>query len=377
MNGLVLASELDPGDAHVLRGLLPPLGFDLGDAATSGEGVAVIVHGGDAEGMARLAAAHPEAARVWVCDPQPGLCTRVRGVGAHEGLVRPLTREGVGRTMARARDVHRLLADPTLRAHSEAFGAMPAVPVTYQRLCQVVAREGSSTLDVADVIGRDVAVATKVLTVVNSAVFQLPRRIASLKEAVGLLGLDTVRDVVLSVEVLTCLGRRGDCSDLEQRQRLAHARASLARVLSPRPMAGTAFTTGLLTDLGMMLVVARRPDLARAIADAVEGGAEVEAAEEQVLGLPARELGARLLALWGLPGDVVAAVLEPKGTEPVAQLVDLAGTFVGEAMHEAATHEAVEWVTPDMVEPWGLERRVDLARHLARGLVRGCSALAA
>ena len=61
----------------------------------------------------------------------------------------------------------------------------------------------------ASVLGQDPALSVKVLNVVNSASYGLPRQVATLDHAVSLLGMNTVQTLALSFSLMKSL-RRGD-----------------------------------------------------------------------------------------------------------------------------------------------------------------------
>ena len=234
---------------------------------------------------------------------------------------------------------------------------------------------------VARVVERDVAVAGQVLTVVNSPLYNLPRRVASLSEAAGMLGMQQLKDLVLAVEVFdrSSAGPPLPGISLDGLQTRAHARASLARGLAPRAMADGAYTVGLLTELGRMLLVAHAPDRYIACCYLLMAELSLDEAEIEVFGVHSRALGAHLLAHWGLPDDVVQAVGQAgvPGAPDVAGVVALADCFLDEAIHERDEEQPAMDVTDAMLAPLGLEGRLELARSLARTLVEGIGELPA
>lgn len=366
MTRRVLLSEVSSRDALPLRALVGTRCVPIEADPDPGAAMCV-VHGGSVDSLLAFGRTHPQVARVLLCGAGDGLATMGRGGVAHEVLVRPFSPATVRATLARAGEVHSLLRDPELSRLMDSLGALPALPATYQALCRVVAEPTSSIGDVADVVGRDVAVSSRVLAVVNSGLYSLPRKVNSVEQAVGLLGLTTVRYLVLAVEVFHALGDRE--ASLDDLQKGAHARGSLARVLAPRHLSDAAYTSGLLWELGRMVLVARMSDAYGKVDEAVAEGLDRALAERRVFGVSSRELGARMLALWGLPGDIVSTVLDPASGAPIADLVRLAELFVQEAVHEKACDESLVLVTRGMLAPWGLERRADLARRLARTMV--------
>ena len=333
----------------------------------------------DAATAATLMRTRPDVARVRVCDADEARNGVVRGADAHEYLTRPLTASAIRNALGQAHMVHALLSDHTLRQLVGDLGALPALPGTYQALCAVLVDDRSTLRDAARVIERDVAVAGRILRLVNSALYALPRRVGSLDQAVGLLGLQVVRDLVLAVEVFGELQPERPLPgvSLARMQDQAHAVATLARVLAPRGDADLAYTAGLLGQLGRMFLMARASERYIACLYLTQADVPLDEAEQEVFGVRSRDLGAWLLALWGLPWEVVDAVrtsdavpVPDGGPLPLVGAVHLAALFVEEAM-AAEDDEPLVVVTREMVAPWGLERRVPMMRQMARSLVRG------
>ena len=256
-----------------------------------------------------------------------------------------------------------------------ALGTLPSLPKTYLALCAEMERDSCSMRSVARVIERDVAVAGRLLTVVNSALYALPRKVVSLSEAASLLGMASLRDLVLAVEVFDALGVTVDLPgiSLDDLQARAHARASLARGLAPRGLADAAYTVGLLRDVGRMMMVAHAPDRYIACCYLLQADLTLDEGEFEVFGVRGPALGAHLLAQWGLPSEVVEAIggEAVPGEPTVAGVVALAERFVDEAIHERDHDDALLLVTRDMLEPMNLMAKADLARTLARTMAQG------
>ena len=58
----------------------------------------------------------------------------------------------------------------------------------------------ASTAGIGEIIAQDVGMTAKVLQLVNSSFFGMPRHVASPSEAVVLLGIDVVKTLILSIE---------------------------------------------------------------------------------------------------------------------------------------------------------------------------------
>ncbi len=380
-NGIVHVVGLEERELDVIRYALADR-FRLAPhvAASQADADAIaVIHGGDEAGLARWAELHPRFARIRVAEPHDARVAIARGGAAHAYLQRPITPETVRGTLERALYVHTLLQDDAIRELVDELGTLPAQPLTYQALCSVLVRPTSSLRDAARVIERDVAVSSRVLQLVNSAMYSLPRQVSGVEQAVSLLGLRAVQDLVLAVEVFGELMPVDPVPgvSLESMQAVAHATGTLARVLAPPRHADNAYMAGLLSHLGRMVLVAKAPDRYRAALYLTQTDLPLEEAEEAVFGVRSLDLAAWLLAMWGLPWEVVDAVrtcdgvpVPDGGALPVAGSVLLASCLVAEARSRDSDEPLVA-VTREMVEPWGLRPRMPLLRGLAQSLVRG------
>jgi HD-like signal output (HDOD) protein len=185
---------------------------------------------------------------------------------------------------------------------------LPARPQVFSQLQVAMARPEATAREVARVIASDTALTVKVLQIANSAFFRRARRISNIEQAVQYLGFQTVRNLVMCAEVFSRWpGRmRHAAVDLEDLQMHAQRTAAVAQALT----LGTQFSddtvlAALLHDIGYWVLI---QELEQSIELALAGGTSLPQAEYEILGASHAEIGAYLLALWGLPYAVVEAV---------------------------------------------------------------------
>ena len=82
---------------------------------------------------------------------------------------------------------------------------IPSLPTVIVEVVDAIEREGVSSRQIEDIVALDSAITMKLLKVVNSAYFGLPRQISSISQAISFLGLQQVRNLVLSIGVLNAL----------------------------------------------------------------------------------------------------------------------------------------------------------------------------
>ncbi|NTW36819.1 MAG: HDOD domain-containing protein, partial [Syntrophobacteraceae bacterium] len=87
------------------------------------------------------------------------------------------------------------------RAKLENITALPTVPGTFKKVSQIIGKPSVTVEEIAGFVSRDPALTTKILRMVNSAVYGFPGRISSVSHAIMLLGLNVVRGLLLGISV--------------------------------------------------------------------------------------------------------------------------------------------------------------------------------
>jgi putative nucleotidyltransferase with HDIG domain len=156
---------------------------------------------------------------------------------------------------------------------------------------------------------------SKILQIVNSAYFGLYKTVNSVNHAVILLGLERVKNLVLSVEIFSMfepkelsgsviagLWRHSMfCSSL------AHRIAERERL--GRDMVNESSTSAFLHDIGKLIMARESPRLYReSITLAEEEVIPLFQAEKRVFGFDHAQAGGLLLTEWRLPDSIVEAV---------------------------------------------------------------------
>jgi HD-like signal output (HDOD) protein len=238
--------------------------------------------------LARVKDMQPKAVRIVLSGQTEAHSVMKAVFVAHRFLAKPCEPQLLRNVIERACRLHSMLASPELRAAVGRITVLPSVPGTYLALCRAIARPETAMKDIVTIVERDVGLCAKILQVVNSAFFGLPRRISNLLEATNYLGTVTIKNLAIAVDAFRGDSVRGETvPDQLQRQSLLTAQLA-ERMLAPdRLRADDAFLAGLLHDIGRLMHIPGRRDAPQ-------------------FGHPL--LGAYLLDLWGLPESVVEAV---------------------------------------------------------------------
>ncbi len=234
---------------------------------------------------------------------------------AHQFLMKPCDPENLKIILKRACLLHQLMTHPLLKRTVSGIDHLPSLPDSYVEIQQVLNDPCSSVQDVANVVEKDIAMSSKLLQLVNSAFFGHFNEVKSPAKAVHLLGIETVKSLVLALKVFSDF-KGSKISDNFLKSLWNH---SVETALFTKEIIKTmgankrdeenAFVSGLLHDIGKLVLAANIPDLYRKAIDLAKlYQLELRKAEFKVFKASHAEVGGYLLGIWGIPGDVVEAV---------------------------------------------------------------------
>lgn len=255
---------------------------------------------------------HPEVIR-FILSGYSDLDASYRAIPvAHQFLFKPCESETLQAAIDRACNLKAVLSDESLCRTVGSMRELPPLPRTYLELTKALDNSDVSLDQVAGIVERDVAIAAKLLQLVNSAFFGLSREVTDVRMAVSYLGVDVLKNLVLSIGVFRSFEIAGSAQrfSVERFQAHAHLTAKIAGALpTARPLKGAISLAALLHDVGKLVLAARMPAyFTRALSTAREQRRPLFEVEQDLIGVTHAEIGAYLLGLWGLPWPVVEAV---------------------------------------------------------------------
>ena len=182
-----------------------------------------------------------------------------------------------------------------------------------ETLQQLNGKQDLATL--VDKISQDPSLTVRILRVVNSPFYGMPREIGSLREAIILLGFNRIRDMLTSICLLKMLPTWHKDFNCNQFWHHSMAVAECARYLANYAdnNADLAFTAGLLHDIGDIVIVVLFPD---EFSQLIKLSPKFNsAAERQLLGFDHMAAGGRAAQYWNLPVAIQTAI-EQHATPP-------------------------------------------------------------
>ncbi|EDY81433.1 HDOD domain family [Verrucomicrobiia bacterium DG1235] len=195
------------------------------------------------------------------------------------------------------------------------MGEFPSLPPIYVKVVNALNSRDASAETIAHAIAGDLAISAKVLQTVNSSFYGFDAKISNIAQAVGILGIDCVKNLVLAIQVFNKMGRSADQKAITDQ--LWHhsmsvattARRIAAHESKDEKAAEEAYSAGLMHDIGKLVLLNAAPEqFAEARQLAREKNTPLWQAENDIIGCNHAEVGAYLLARWGMPASLTEAV---------------------------------------------------------------------
>lgn len=191
---------------------------------------------------------------------------------------------------------------------------LPVLPQVLTRLLQELDADNLQLRSLAELIGQDSGLTLKILSVANSSYFRRQREVTSIEQSVNTLGLGTVKMIALSTAMQQFLNQLLARTPFDFNAFWLHSlnTAFIAKALAQAAgVAQTqeAYVAGLLHDIGKLAMACAKPDeYGRLLAESPDDALLEQ--EQRRYGITHAEVGAEILARWGISAAVCAAVAD-------------------------------------------------------------------
>ena len=233
----------------------------------------------------------------------------------HHVLLQPTDVKAVLCAVERALSLETWLPSEGVQEIMATLTKVPSPPELYFEVVRLLHSPAASLDDVGQKIACDPAMTAKLLQLVNSATLGLQVQVSRPSEAVAYLGVETTKSLILLAHTFSYFdGLIAPGFSIDRLWNHSYSTARCAQCIAECESAGNevigqAFAAGLLHDFGKLLLAANLPDsFQQALQSATDKKIEVWQAELELLGVDHADLGAGLLAIWGLPAPIVEAV---------------------------------------------------------------------
>jgi putative nucleotidyltransferase with HDIG domain len=199
------------------------------------------------------------------------------------------------------------------------------MPRVASQILTLVEDPNASTASLAELVLFDPSVTATVLKTCNSAYFGLPRRVDSVHDAISLLGLDKIVDIVLLKSSVANLTRRQTGYGLHEGElwKQAVASALIAKALADKmdkACKHLVFTAALLKDIGKVILDRFVAGSIQKINDlVVNSGYSFREAEKRVIGVDHAELSGLVARKWQFSDKLVFIIANHHLANPSAR----------------------------------------------------------
>lgn len=190
---------------------------------------------------------------------------------------------------------------------------LPAMSNVMMEVSSLLDDPNTTTTDLSNMIGRDQGLSTKVLTIANSPLYGLPRKVSTIDFAIMIIGFHDVKNIVIALSMIEAF-KHGDDEHMSQKEFWLHSliTGNLAKRISEDlgyKVGAEAFIAGLLHDLGIAIIHKYFPKYYTKIAvDVRDNGISFKDAQLNVLGMTHQRVGYILAENWNLPLTLCEAI---------------------------------------------------------------------
>jgi putative nucleotidyltransferase with HDIG domain len=221
----------------------------------------------------------------------------------------------------------------TIEQLIQSAGELPSMPQITQKALAIIRSPEADPAELASILSMDQVLTSLVLRWSNSAYFGIKSQVATVHHAIMVLGLNTLRELLLASSVVRYLNRPVPGYDLKQGELWRHSMgvATGARMVTEhinRKLSEEAYYAGLLCDIGKLAFekLIRTSDVSL---PEWNGNSFLEM-ERIHFGVDHSMLGAEMARRWHLPDELVAAIAyhhNPSGAQDY--------TMIASAVHVA------------------------------------------
>jgi putative nucleotidyltransferase with HDIG domain len=216
--------------------------------------------------------------------------------------------------LIKADKMRSLLTDSELVKMVNSFDSLPVFKTLYLEILHLLKRTDASLKKIGDLVESDIVLSAKILQIVNMSVYATSGRINSVVSAVIYLGVNILRALIVSIQVFNLNSGNQNLAKhqhtLEKHSmKVAECSRTLAQSLKvDRAIADDSFTSGLLHDIGKIVMLGKIHNWNDLYETAKEQNQQLYMIEEKVLKTSHSKIGAYLLGIWGFSIEVLDAV---------------------------------------------------------------------
>ena len=187
------------------------------------------------------------------------------------------------------------------------------LPDVYIRLKEMLENEQATLDDIAGIISLDAALASCLLKIANSALFNFPKEIDTIPRALMILGIKQVNNLINTYGVTAAFsGLNPQIMDMDKFWEISVDCALLTKFLATKvglKNSERLFLSGLFHNIGELAIVHSSPKKVQ-YCEAYNRDETPWERQQDVFGFTFSECSAELLTLWQLPETIITPIRE-------------------------------------------------------------------
>jgi putative nucleotidyltransferase with HDIG domain len=188
---------------------------------------------------------------------------------------------------------------------------LPPIPTVIMRAMEMTMDPDASVSKLQLLISQDQALSAKILRIVNSAMYSLRREVSTVSHAVAVLGIDTVKSVIMAASVERVFQTAKDLGTKlmsDHSWGAALAARSIARRVRYQNLE-EALVCGLMHDIGKPVLLANmKAQYSEIVSSVYSGSSNFHQQELLAFGFSHAHVGALLARKWNFPPQLAEAV---------------------------------------------------------------------
>lgn len=236
----------------------------------------------------------------------------------------------------------------------EKLGDLPSAPIILSRALKMTSDLQSNVSDLVRNLVADQSLSAKIIRMSNSPLYGRLRRVASLHEAISVLGYSQLRSIIVTATTFRMFERPEHIDVASELWRHSLSSAIGARLVAARygqVRKEEAYLAGLMHDIGKLVLLRLTPNAYLDIVEQVKTtGSPFHEIENREFGFDHADVGQALLNKWDFPSPIATAVLEhhichihdqPAAVElsRIVWLADRISRYNGASFYEPFRHQ--------------------------------------
>lgn len=201
----------------------------------------------------------------------------------------------------------------TLKIINNVFN-LNVIPKVVFELIKALDNPRTNAMELNKLVSHDQALITKILTVANSPMYGLQRKVTTIDFAILVIGFKELKNIVAAISISDALRNKTD-KYLSQKDFLLHsylvgsAAKKIAKDIGLQN-SGEAFICGFLHDIGLSIIHRYMHSSFVRVVDLIQTQRlTLREAELEVNGITHEEVGSILLEKWNFPNEIAEPIL--------------------------------------------------------------------